>query len=123
MTLVLIVGLLMNAVALPLAAQRASASSSARSATASPRPTASRASPAASAPPLKRQVVEVFGQKKLLKWSIPGTAHFFVMWAFLILGTVYLEAYAVAALARPRSGTGSSSATGRCSASCRTSSR
>jgi Fe-S oxidoreductase len=42
---------------------------------------------------LKTQVVEVFGQKKLLKWSIPGTAHFFVFWAFLILGTVYVEAY------------------------------
>jgi Fe-S oxidoreductase len=42
---------------------------------------------------LKRQVVEVFGQKKLLKWSIPGAAHFFVFWAFLILATVYLEAY------------------------------
>ena len=42
---------------------------------------------------LKRQVVEVFGQRKLLKWSIPGAAHFFVFWAFLILGTVYLEAY------------------------------
>src|SRR4051794_3703929 len=44
---------------------------------------------------IKRQVVEVFGQKKLLKWSVPGAAHFFVFWAFLILGTVYLEAYAV----------------------------
>jgi Fe-S oxidoreductase len=42
---------------------------------------------------LKTQVVEVFGQRKLLKWSIPGTAHFFVFWAFLILGTVYVEAY------------------------------
>jgi Fe-S oxidoreductase len=42
---------------------------------------------------IKTQVVEVFGQKKLLKWSIPGTAHFFVFWAFLILGTVYVEAY------------------------------
>src|ERR1700712_5546130 len=42
---------------------------------------------------LKRQVVEVFGQKKLLKWSVPGAAHFFVFWAFLILATVYLEAY------------------------------
>src|ERR671921_2669834 len=42
---------------------------------------------------LKRQVVEVFGQKKLLKWSIPGAAHFFVFWAFVILATVYLEAY------------------------------
>jgi Fe-S oxidoreductase len=38
-------------------------------------------------------VVEVFGQKKLLKWSVPGAAHFFVFWAFLILATVYLEAY------------------------------
>ncbi|HEX3610519.1 MAG TPA: (Fe-S)-binding protein [Sporichthyaceae bacterium] len=42
---------------------------------------------------IKRQVIEVFAQKKLLKWSIPGAAHFFVFWAFLILGTVYLEAY------------------------------
>ena len=42
---------------------------------------------------IKRQVVEVFGQKKLLKWSVPGAAHFFVFWAFLILATVYLEAY------------------------------
>ncbi|MBA3745720.1 MAG: (Fe-S)-binding protein [Sporichthya sp.] len=44
---------------------------------------------------LKRQVVEVFLQKKLLKWSIPGAAHFFVFWAFIILGTVYVEAYGV----------------------------
>src|SRR6188472_697456 len=44
---------------------------------------------------IKRQVVEVFGQKKLLKWSVPGAAHFFVFWAFVILGTVYFEAYAV----------------------------
>ena len=42
---------------------------------------------------LKTQVVEVFAQKKLLKWSVPGAAHFFVFWAFLILSTVYLEAY------------------------------
>jgi Fe-S oxidoreductase len=41
------------------------------------------------------QVVEVLGQKKLLKWSVPGAAHFFVFWAFLILGTVYLEAYGI----------------------------
>ncbi|QIG46228.1 (Fe-S)-binding protein [Nocardioides anomalus] len=44
---------------------------------------------------VKSQVVEVFGQKKLLKWSIPGAAHFFVFWAFLILGTVYLEAFGI----------------------------
>jgi Fe-S oxidoreductase len=39
------------------------------------------------------QVVEVLGQRKLLKWTGPGLAHFFVMWAFIILLTVYIEAY------------------------------
>jgi len=39
------------------------------------------------------QVTEVFGQRKLLAWSIPGLAHFFTMWAFFILLSVYLEAY------------------------------
>ena len=42
---------------------------------------------------VKTQLVEVFGQRKLLKWTVPGIAHFFVFWAFLILATVYLEAY------------------------------
>ena len=42
---------------------------------------------------IKTQLVEVLGQRKLLKWSIPGAAHAFVMWAFIILGTVYVEAY------------------------------
>jgi len=42
---------------------------------------------------IKTQLVEVLGQKKLLKWSIPGAAHLFVFWAFLILSSVYLEAY------------------------------
>ncbi|MDQ1625063.1 MAG: hypothetical protein QOJ49_561, partial [Actinomycetota bacterium] len=41
------------------------------------------------------QVSEVFGQRKLLKWSIPGLAHFFTMWGFFILITVYIEAYGV----------------------------
>jgi Fe-S oxidoreductase len=39
------------------------------------------------------QVVEVLGQRKLLKWTVAGLAHFFVMWAFILLITVYLEAY------------------------------
>jgi len=39
------------------------------------------------------QLSEVFGQRKLLKWSIPGLAHFFVFWAFVLLLTVYIEAY------------------------------
>ena len=41
------------------------------------------------------QISEVFGQRKLLKWSIPGLAHFFTMWGFFILATVYVEAYGV----------------------------
>src|SRR5271170_3939396 len=39
------------------------------------------------------QISEVFGQRRLLKWSIPGLAHFFTMWGFFILLTVYIEAY------------------------------
>ena len=39
------------------------------------------------------QISEVFGQRKLLKWSIPGVAHFLTMWGFFILATVYVEAY------------------------------
>ncbi|MEV4835550.1 (Fe-S)-binding protein [Nonomuraea sp. NPDC049486] len=42
---------------------------------------------------IKTQLVEVLGQKKLLKWTPSGVAHFFVMWAFFILLTVYIEAY------------------------------
>jgi Fe-S oxidoreductase len=39
------------------------------------------------------QIKEVFGQTRLLRWSIPGIAHFFTMWGFFILASVYLEAY------------------------------
>ncbi len=39
------------------------------------------------------QISEVFGQRKLLKWSIPGVAHFLTMWGFIILLTVYIEAF------------------------------
>ena len=42
---------------------------------------------------VRTQLVEVFGQKRLLKWTVPGLAHFFTFWAFVILATVYLEAY------------------------------
>ncbi len=44
---------------------------------------------------IKGQVVEVFAQRKLLKWSVPGAAHFFVFWAFVILGSVYVEAFGI----------------------------
>jgi Fe-S oxidoreductase len=42
---------------------------------------------------VKAQLVEVFGQKRLLKWSAPGIAHFFTFWGFVILGLTIIEAY------------------------------
>jgi len=42
---------------------------------------------------LRAQVTEVLGQRKLLKWSVPGVAHFVTFWGFLILGATILEAY------------------------------
>ncbi|MDQ2837430.1 MAG: (Fe-S)-binding protein [Actinomycetota bacterium] len=36
---------------------------------------------------------EVLGQRKLLMWSIPGLAHFFTFWGFLVLNLTILEAY------------------------------
>ena len=39
------------------------------------------------------QIEEVFGQTRMLRWSIPGIAHFFTMWGFFILASVYLEAF------------------------------
>ena len=39
------------------------------------------------------EVVEVAGQSKLLKWTVPGLAHFFTMWGFTILLTTIIEAY------------------------------
>jgi Fe-S oxidoreductase len=38
------------------------------------------------------QVVEVFGQARLLKWNVPGLAHFFVFWGFIILTFTIIEA-------------------------------
>src|ERR671918_168256 len=39
------------------------------------------------------EVVEVFGQRKLLKRPIPGLAHFFTFWGFVVLLTTIAEAY------------------------------
>jgi Fe-S oxidoreductase len=41
----------------------------------------------------KDQLREVFGQRKLLTWSVPGVAHFFTFWAFIVLAATILEAY------------------------------
>ncbi len=39
------------------------------------------------------EVTEVAGQRKLLKWTVPGLAHFFTMWGFTILLFTIVEAY------------------------------
>jgi Fe-S oxidoreductase len=39
------------------------------------------------------QVTEVFGQRKLLKWTVPGVAHFLTFWGFIILILTIIEAY------------------------------
>ncbi|AFM15216.1 Fe-S oxidoreductase [Mycolicibacterium chubuense NBB4] len=41
------------------------------------------------------QAKEVLAQTRMLRWSVPGLAHFFTMWGFFILITVYIEAYGV----------------------------
>jgi Fe-S oxidoreductase len=91
-TAVLILGLVINAIALPIAGKRVWFLY--RLITAGqPAPDRVEGVTGRIGTALKTQVVEVLGQRKLLKWSVPGAAHFFVFWAFLILATVYLEAY------------------------------
>jgi len=91
-TAVLFLGLLLNAIALPIAGRRVwflyRLIGSGQ-----PAPDRVEGVTGKLGAAVKSQVVEVFGQKKLLKWSLPGAAHFFVFWAFVILATVYLEAY------------------------------
>ena len=86
MVVVLIVGLLMTVVVLSLAAMRALFLYRVIS-NGQPAPDRIEGVSHRIGAATKRQVVEVFGQRKLLKWSVPGTAHFFVMWAFFILAT------------------------------------
>ena len=42
---------------------------------------------------LKTTVVEVVGHTRMLKWTVVGAAHWFVMVAFVTLATLVLEAY------------------------------
>jgi Fe-S oxidoreductase len=41
----------------------------------------------------RAQATEVIGQRKLLAWTVPGLAHAFTFWAFLVLGLTIVEAY------------------------------
>jgi len=42
---------------------------------------------------LRAQLVEVFGQRRLLRWSIPGIAHFLTFWGFIVLAVTIVEAF------------------------------
>jgi len=42
---------------------------------------------------VRTQLTEVFGQRKLLKWSVPGAAHAAVFWGFIVLLLTIIEAY------------------------------
>ena len=42
---------------------------------------------------LKAEAQEVLGQRKLLTWSVPGLAHFFTFWGFLVLALTIIEAW------------------------------
>src|SRR3984957_20517390 len=42
---------------------------------------------------IRTQLTEVFGQRKLLKWSVPGAAHAATFWGFIVLLLTIIEAY------------------------------
>ncbi|MEX0952204.1 MAG: (Fe-S)-binding protein [Nitriliruptoraceae bacterium] len=56
------------------------------------RPAPERNLGAAARANLRRALVNILGNRKLLRWSLPGVAHFWVMWAFIVLQTTVLEA-------------------------------
>ncbi|HSK23235.1 MAG TPA: (Fe-S)-binding protein [Egicoccus sp.] len=41
---------------------------------------------------VKYLFTKILGQQKLLRWSLPGVAHFFVFWSFLVIQTTLIEA-------------------------------
>ncbi|HEX6486228.1 MAG TPA: Fe-S cluster protein, partial [Nocardioidaceae bacterium] len=42
---------------------------------------------------LKAEAVEVLGQRKLLKWTVPGVAHVLTFWGFILLMLTLIEGY------------------------------
>ena len=42
---------------------------------------------------VKTETVEVIGQRKLLKWTVPGVAHALTFWGFTILLLTIIESY------------------------------
>src|SRR4051812_20710089 len=42
---------------------------------------------------VEAQATEVIGQRKLLKWTVPGAAHAATFWGFIVLLLTIIEAY------------------------------
>ena len=42
---------------------------------------------------VRAEVTEVFGQKKLLAWTVPGIAHVLAFWGFIVLSLTIVEAF------------------------------
>lgn len=42
---------------------------------------------------VRAELVEVLGQAKLLRWTVPGIAHLLAFWGFLVLGLTLVEGY------------------------------
>src|ERR1017187_929467 len=42
---------------------------------------------------IEPQAAEVIGQRKLLKWTVPGAAHAATFWGFIVLILTIIEAY------------------------------
>ncbi len=42
---------------------------------------------------VRSEVVEVLGQRRLLKWTVPGLAHFAAFWGFMILVLTLIEGF------------------------------
>jgi Fe-S oxidoreductase len=40
----------------------------------------------------RQALVNILGNRQLLRWTLPGIAHFWVMWAFFVLQTTIIEA-------------------------------
>ena len=88
MTLRLVVGLTITALLLALAARRAwFLVRLVRSGQPAPGRSAKRREA------LATQATEVLGQRKLLAWTIPGIAHVFAFWGFLVLSLTIVEAF------------------------------
>jgi Fe-S oxidoreductase len=44
-------------------------------------------------PRVRAELVEVAGQRKLLRWTLPGLAHFLTFWGFILLGLTVVEGF------------------------------